>query len=434
MRVAIVGTGIAGMLSAWLLQRGGHDVTVFEADDRIGGHTHTVPVDHDGGHLPVDTGFIVFNDRTYPNFIRMLAALGVAARSTEMSFSMRCEVSGVEWNGLNLDTLFAQRRNLLRPGFLRMALDILRFNRQALTLLDGEGPGPTLGEFLAAGRYSREFAEWYLLPMGGAIWSTPVRGMRDMPVRFFARFFHHHGMLSVHDRPQWRTVVGGSRSYITPLIAPFRDKVRLSSAVTTITRDPAGVTVHSRWGAERFEVVVVAAHGDDALGLLADPSAQERAVLGAFRYQDNLAMLHTDEALMPRRRKVWAAWNYHRLGDPGAPVPVTYNMNILQGFSGARQYLVTLNRAAGIAPEKILRRIAYRHPVFSAAAVAAQQQRHTINGVKRTWFCGAYWGNGFHEDGVVSALAVASEIGVSINFAARDEDAEAPAPVAVGSP
>jgi predicted NAD/FAD-binding protein len=415
MRIAIIGSGISGMLSAWLLHRGGHAVTVFESGRHIGGHTNTLPIEHEGRCHPIDTGFIVFNDRTYPNFIRLLAALGVASRPTPMSFSMRCEVSGVEWNGASLDTLFAQRRNLVRPGFLRMVRDILRFNREALALLGGGGGDElTLGALLERGGYSREFADWYLLPMGGAIWSTPERGMRAMPARFFARFFHHHGMLNVNDRPQWRTVANGSWSYVGPLVAPFRDQVRLMSAVTALTRNEDGVRVRSSAGEERFDAAVVAAHADDALRLLGDASEDERAVLGAFGYQDNLAILHTDTALMPRRRKVWAAWNYHRLADPGAAVPVTYNMNILQGLDATAQFLVTLNREQGIDPGRILARIPYRHPVFSGAAVRAQGRRAAINGVRRTWFCGAYWGNGFHEDGVVSALAVARDFGLDL--------------------
>jgi predicted NAD/FAD-binding protein len=412
-RIAVIGTGISGLVAAWLLHRGGHQVTVFEAGSSIGGHTNTVPVTIDGRTFPVDTGFIVFNDRTYPNFIRLLAHLGVASRASTMSFSVRCEVTGLEWNGANLDTLFAQRRNLLRPGFLRMVRDILRFSREALRLLDDDqdSPGPTLGEYLDVQRYSREFAHWYLLPMGGAIWSTPERVMRDMPARFFVRFFHHHGMLSVADRPQWRTVAGGSSTYIAPLVAGLRSGIRLDAPVLSLVRDPLGVTVTSRFGEERFDGAVVAAHADDALRLLGDPSQAECSVLGAFRYQDNSAILHTDAALLPRRRKVWAAWNYHRLADPDLSVPVTYNMNILQGFAGERQFLLSLNRDSGIDPALIIRRIAYRHPVYSLAAIQAQRRRRDINGRSRTWFCGAYWGNGFHEDGVVSALAVARDFG-----------------------
>jgi predicted NAD/FAD-binding protein len=427
MRIAIIGTGVSGMVSAWLLHQGGHQVTIFESGSYIGGHTNTIPVTVDGTTYPVDTGFIVFNDRTYPNFIRLLEVLGVPSRASMMSFSVRCEVTGLEWNGTNLDTLFAQRRNLVRPGFLRMVRDILRFNREALELLtsDADGPGPTLGEYLDSRRYSTEFEHWYLMPMGGAIWSTPQRVMRSMPARFFVRFFRNHGMLSVNDRPQWRTVVGGSSSYIAPLVRDVRSAIRLDSPVQRLDRDEQGATVVSRWGEERFDAVVVAAHGDVALRLLGDPSEAEREILGAFQYQDNCAILHTDASLLPRRRKVWAAWNYHRLDDPGLPVPVTYSMNILQGFTGERQFLVTLNRDQGIDPRTIIRRIAYRHPVYSMAAIRAQQRRHEINGQRRIWFCGAYWGNGFHEDGVVSALAVARDFKLQMPGSAA---AAAPAP------
>jgi predicted NAD/FAD-binding protein len=414
MRIAVIGTGISGMVSGWLLTRGGHEVTAFEAGSHIGGHTNTVPIEVDGEAYPVDTGFIVYNDRTYPNFIRLLAHLGVAARPTTMSFSVRDDATGLEWNGTNLDTLFAQRRNLLRPAFWRMVRDVLRFGREAPKLLERDDDGATLGEYLDANGYSREFAEWYLLPMGGAIWSAPVGAMRAFPARFFVRFFHHHGMLTVNDRPQWRTVVGGSWSYVAPLVASFRQRIRLDSPVERIARDPAGVTIRSRHGEERFDAVVIAVHADQALRLLADPTPAEREVIGAFRYQPNLAILHTDASIMPRRRKAWAAWNYHRCADPTAPVPVTYDMNILQGLDAPCEFLVTLNRETGIDPAKVLRRIQYHHPEYTVAAVAAQKRLAEVSGVGRTWYCGAYWGNGFHEDGVVSALAVARGFGIAM--------------------
>lgn len=414
MHIAVIGTGISGMVSAWLLTRGGHEVTAFEAGSHIGGHTNTIPVEVDGMAYPVDTGFIVYNDRTYPNFIRLLAHLGVPARPTTMSFSVRDDATGLEWNGTNLDTLFAQRRNLLRPGFWRMVRDVLRFGREAPRLLDREDDRATLGEYLDANGYSREFAEWYLFPMGGAIWSAPVGAMRSFPARFFVRFFHHHGMLTVAGRPQWRTVVGGSWSYVAPLVASFRQRIRLDSPVERVTRHPGGATVRSRHGDERFDAVVIGVHADQALRLLADPTRAEREVLGAFRYQPNLAILHTDDSIMPRRRKAWAAWNYHRCADPAAAVPVTYNMNILQGLDAPCQFLVTLNRETGIDPAKVLRRIRYQHPEYTVAAVAAQKRLAEVSGVDRTWFCGAYWGNGFHEDGVVSALAVARGFGIGM--------------------
>ncbi len=414
MRIAVVGTGISGMVAAWLLSRGGHQITVFEAGSYIGGHTNTVPIEVDGAAYPIDTGFIVFNDRTYPNFIRMLENLGVPARPTTMSFSVRDDATGLEWNGANFDTLFAQRRNLLRPAFWRMVRDILRFGREAPRLLASDDDHTTLGDYLAQNRYSREFAEWYLYPMGGAIWSAPSGAMNAFPARFFVRFFHHHGMLTVDNRPQWRTVAGGSWSYVAPLTASFRERIRLDSPVERITRDAAGALLRSRHGEERYDAVVIAAHADQALRMLGDPSEAERAVLGAFRYQPNLAILHTDHTLMPRRRKAWAAWNYHRSGDPAAPVPVTYNMNILQGLAAPCQFLVTLNRETGIDPAKVLRRISYQHPAYTLEAVAAQRRRTEISGLRRTWFCGAYWGNGFHEDGVVSGLAVARDFGLDL--------------------
>ena len=403
MKIAIVGTGIAGNVVAHRLHRE-HDITVFEAAERIGGHTHTRCVEIGGERHEIDTGFIVFNDWTYPHFVALLGELGVASQPSAMSFSVRNEASGLEYNGATLDTLFAQRRNLLRPSFHRMIRDILRFNREAPALLE-HGAEPALGDYLAAQRYSREFIEDYLVPMGAAIWSTDETRVLAFPARYFVRFFHNHGMLSVDQRPQWRVVRGGSARYVEKLGAPFRERIRLNSPVESMRRSRDGVWVKARGAeAERYDHAFVACHADQALALLGDATPLEREVLGAIPYQENEAVLHTDTALLPRAKRAWAAWNYHVLPSAGARVALTYNMNILQSLESRETFCVTLNRTERIAPERIIERITYHHPLYTPAGVAAQARQREVNGANRTYFCGAYWRYGFHEDGVVSAL------------------------------
>ena len=417
MKIAIIGTGISGLTAAWQLHRE-HDLMVFEANDYIGGHTHTVDVEVGGRSHAVDTGFIVFNDWTYPNFIDLLEQLGVASQPTLMSFSVRCERTGLEYNGENLNTLFAQRRNLFRPSFHRMIRDILRFNREALALLD-DHRDLSLEAWLREGNYSREFSEHYILPMAAAIWSAEPGLMGAMPAQFFVRFFKNHGLLSVNDRPQWRVIRGGSRAYVEPLIAPFRDRIRLNCPVEWVRRHPTHVQVKP-WGGpvERFDEVIIATHSDQALRLLADPTPRERQILGAIPYQENEVVLHTDTRLLPRRQRAWAAWNYHLPAQPRDRVAVTYNMNILQSLDAPETFCVTLNRSDVIDPARILYRTTYHHPVFTEAGVRAQACRDEISGVNRTWYCGAYWSYGFHEDGVNSGLAVARGLLESSRMAA----------------
>jgi predicted NAD/FAD-binding protein len=403
MKIAIIGTGIAGNVTAHRLHRD-HDITVFEAGTHVGGHTHTHSVDVAGARHEIDTGFIVFNDWTYPNFIALLRELGVDSQPSRMSFSVRCERTGLEYNGTSLNTLFAQRRNLLRPSFHRMIRDILRFNREAPRLLEGEGEIP-LADYLEAERYSSQFVDHYLIPMGAAIWSTDPARMLDFPARFFVRFLHNHGMLSVDDRPTWRVIKRGSARYVEKLVAPFRDRIRLGTPVEWIRRLPDRVLVKARGGeAERFDHVFIAAHSDQALRLLADPSRIEREVLGAIPYQENEVVLHTDTRLLPKARRAWAAWNYHLPREDAGRVALTYNMNILQSLAARETLCVTLNRTERIDPAKVIERLTYHHPLFTPAAVAAQRRHAEVNGANRTWFCGAYWRYGFHEDGVVSAL------------------------------
>jgi len=408
-RLAIVGSGVAGLVAAERLCRE-HDVTVFEADDRIGGHTHTVDVETASGPLAIDTGFIVCNDRTYPGFLAMLQRLQVPLRPSTMSFSVRCERTGLEYNGGGFNQLFAQRRNLLRPSFWGMLRDVLRFHRMAPRFAATDA---TLQDVLREGRFGPGFAAHYLVPMMAAIWSAEPQRLLAMPARFFLRFFANHGMLTVADRPTWYTVAGGSRSYLGPLTASFRDRIRLRCPVAAIARDRDGVvvTVAGR-GPERFDGAIVAAHSDQALRLLRDPDAGEREVLGAIPYQENDVVLHTDERLLPRTRRAWAAWNYHLPAVPAPRATVTYCMNILQGLPGPATYNVTLNRTAAIDPAKVLASFVYHHPVFDDAGVRAQARVPEINGKGRVWYCGAWCGFGFHEDAVQAALRVAADFGV----------------------
>lgn len=403
MKIAIIGSGIAGNVVAHRLH-GKHDITVYEAAGRVGGHTHTHSVEQAGRRFEVDTGFIVFNDRTYPNFIALLDELGVASQESSMSFSVRNEASGLEYNGTTLNTLFAQRRNLLRPSFLGMIRDILRFNREAPALLAERGGELPLGELLERGRYGRAFIEHYIVPMGAAIWSTDPASMLEFPARLFVRFLHNHGMLTVNDRPVWRTIRGGSARYVEKLTAPFRERIRLDTPVEWLRRVPGGVIVKARGSdALRFDAAFLACHSDQALALLADPSGAERGVLGAIPYQRNEAVLHTDTRLLPKRRLAWAAWNYHVLPERRGPIALTYNMNILQRLDAPTPLLVTLNRSDAIDPARVIKRITYHHPLFTPSSVAAQARQRELNGAQRTYYCGAWWRNGFHEDGVVSA-------------------------------
>ena len=406
-KIAVIGTGIAGNLAAFRLAPE-HDITVYEADSRIGGHTNTVDVMAGGKRWAVDTGFIVFNNATYPNFIALLDELGVESQDSNMSFSVRNERNGLEYNGASLNALFAQRKNLLRPSFYRMLRDILRFNREAPALLNEPGNTITLGDYLHKNGYSREFIDHYIVPMGAAIWSSAPDGMGAVPAGFFVRFFHNHGLLSVDDRPDWRVIKGGSNSYVEKLVAGHRDRIRLNSPVQWVRRHPEHIEVKAKGaGVERYDQVFLACHSDQALRMLADPTPQERAVLGAIEYQKNEAVLHTDASLMPRRRLAWAAWNYHipaQAAIPEGRVTLTYNMNILQNLQAPMQFCVTLNHRQAIDPEKIIRVINYSHPIFTERAVAAQKRHRDINGARRTYFCGAYWRYGFHEDGVLSAI------------------------------
>ncbi len=417
MKIAIIGTGIAGNVAAYRLRRE-FDITVFEAAGYIGGHTNTVDVFENGRQIPIDTGFIVFNDRTYPNFISLLDEIGQPSQASEMSFSVQSENGGFEYSGSSLNALFAQRSNLFKPSFHRMIRDILRFNDEALKDADQIDATQTLGDYLFDNGYSHEFVGHYLVPMAAAIWSAEPVSVLDMPVKFLVRFFANHGLLQLRDRPVWRVIKGGSREYVRKLVAGHRDRIRLNSPVRAVRRIDDRVEIDSdAGGRELFDYVFFACHSDQALRLLEDPTQDERDVLGAISYQPNEAILHTDDSLMPKRKRAWAAWNYHIPRDPTRHVAVTYSMNILQSLDASKQYCVTLNSDEHIDPGKIIQRIQYEHPIYSRDAVAAQQRQADLN-VDRSFYCGAYWRNGFHEDGVVSALNAVE------HFEKRLDDAE----------
>ncbi len=416
-RVAIVGTGIAGLTTAHLLAPR-FDVTVFEARERLGGHTHTIDVPSARGTTAVDTGFIVFNDRNYPHFTALMDELGVASQPSDMSFSVSCQRTGLEYNGTSANTLFAQRRNLFRPRFLFMLRDILRFAKDARALLATPGDELPLGAFLERHGYSRSFREHYLLPMGAAVWSTSPERMLGFPARLFLRFFEHHGFLDVSGRPQWRTIRGGSREYIGPLSARFANRIRLGAAVEAVRRHDEYVELDVRGcDRERFDHVVLACHSDQALRMLSDASATERMILGAIPYQENRVILHRDAQVMPRTPRAWASWNTTIPQEAAEHVTVSYFMNRLQNLPEDEPFFVTLNPTQPIEDRHVLRELRYDHPLFTPESVAAQARYAEIGGVRRTHFCGAYWRHGFHEDGVWSALRVAADFGEETDHA-----------------
>ena len=412
MKIAIVGTGISGLVAAHHLHRG-HEITVYEAAGRIGGHTHTVAVEDPAGEQAIDTGFIVFNDRNYPNFEALLAELGVAQKPSHMSFSVADGRGGFEFSGTPWG-LFARPSHLVSPTFLRMIGEWRRFNRLAPGLIGMNGTAPSLGDWLEREGFSRHFIERLIVPQASAVWSADPGQMWTFPASFMAEFFENHGMYSLRNRPAWRTVLGGSHTYVDAITAPWLDRVRTAAPVRRIERLPDEVRIEAEGcETESFDRVVIASHSDQALAMLADPSDAEREVLGAIPYQPNEAVLHTDASLMPRRRAAWSSWNYHLADEPPACTTVTYWMNNLQRLRAKRNYFLTLNREEAIDPAKVIRRFTYDHPIYTAAGVAAQARHAEVSGPRRTHFCGAYWGWGFHEDGVVSALRVCEELGAA---------------------
>lgn len=418
MRIAIVGAGVSGLVTAHLLG-GAHDVTVFEAAGYAGGHTNTIRVDTADETHAVDTGFIVFNDRNYPNFERLLQRLGVASQPSTMTFSVSDGHGDFEYNGSSPNGLFAKRAHLVTPWFHRMIADMARFQRSARELVrshaDSRDAGPSLGQWLEQQRFSKPFIDRLIVPQASAVWSADPAQMWTFPARFLAEFFDNHGMLSLRGRPQWRTVSGGSARYVDALLAAFGGRLRVRTPVQTIVRGADHVLVTPRGGdPEPFDEIVMATHSDQALALLGDASDREHELLGAIPYQANEAVLHTDVRMLPRRRRAWASWNYHLLARPDHRTTVTYHMNRLQSLRSSQEFCVTLNRTGDIDPGHVIRTIPYSHPVFTGAGVAAQRRFAEINAHNRTHFCGAYWGWGFHEDGVVSALRVAEHFGARL--------------------
>jgi uncharacterized protein len=410
MRIAIVGTGVSGLVCAHMLHRD-HELVVFEASEEAGGHASTVHVETDTGAYALDTGFVVFNDRNYPGLERLLGELGVATQPSQMSFGVS-DGMDFEYNGSSPNGLFATRSNLITPAFHRMIGDLVRFNRDARRLL-ACGEDPPLGDWLSQQHYSRMFVERLIVPQASAVWSADPAQIWSFPARFLFEFFENHGMLGFRGRPHWRTITGGSRNYVQALIRPWHERLRLSTQVTEVARHPGHVMVSSRGcEPERFDAVVIATHSDQALALLADPGERERELLGAIPYQENEVVLHTDRSLLPRRRRAWASWNYHLGADAPGRCTVTYHMNRLQSLPADREFCVTLNRTEAIDPEQIIRTMQYAHPVFTPAGIAMQVRHYEISGRNRTHYCGAYWGSGFHEDGVSSALRVVRELGV----------------------
>ena len=416
MRIAVVGSGISGLATAWLLNRR-HEVHLFEGRTRLGGHTHTVVHEVEGRRLHLDTGFIVYNEATYPNLTRVFAELGVATRASDMSFSVSCADPDIEFASHGLRGLFAQKSLVFSATYLRLLVDVVRFGRRGRRVLASSAdPDATIGEFLEDGRFSEAFARYYLMPMIAAIWSTGSEQATSYPRDPLLRFLRNHGLLQVTGQPEWRTVVGGSRSYIDPMVRGFRDRIHLGSGVTTIVRGSDEVEIRLENGStHRFDHVVIAVHADQALAMLAEPTPLESDLLGSWSYSANDTWLHTDASLMPRRRSAWASWNYLVSGgdDPRDRVSMSYHLNRLQGLAEEREYLVTLNPEREPEPRSVIRRMTYSHPVYTRESVATQSELSRLNGRNRTHFCGAYFGNGFHEDGLNSAIAVADGLGVA---------------------
>jgi hypothetical protein len=430
MRIAVIGAGISGLSAAWLLGKA-HDVVLFEAAPRLGGHANTVRLDGDGASIAVDTGFIVYNEATYPNFIALMEHLGVATQPTEMSFAVSLDGGRLEYSGTSVAGLFAQRSNLVRPRFWAMLQDIARFYRNASNdVLTGDSVDVSLGDYLAAGRYGTAFRDDHLLPMAAAIWSAPCAEILSYPAAAFLRFHHNHGLLQLTDRPVWRTVIGGSAVYVQRLRDAFSGTVRTDTPVRQVSRGPNEVVLLGDGWSERFDAVVFATHADQTLAMLADPATAESEALGAFRYSRNRAVLHGDTSLMPRRRRAWASWNH--IGDrsrPEASCAVTYWMNRLQALPVDRPLFVTLNPPDMPREDTILHEETYEHPLFDAAALDAQARLWSLQGVRRSWFCGAYFGSGFHEDGLQAGLAVAEALGgMRRPWCVQDESGRIPMP------
>jgi predicted NAD/FAD-binding protein len=414
MKIAIIGSGISGLTASYLLNKK-HEITLFEKNDYIGGHTHTHDITIGEQTFNVDSGFIVYNEKTYPNFIRLLDILNVERQKTTMGFSVKSEQKNIEYAGNSLKSVFAQKRNYFRPSFLRMLTDIISFNKKAKADLS-ISPQVTLGQYLDQNSFSQAFIKHYIIPMGAAIWSTTAKLMMDMPALFFIRFFYNHGLLQIKDRSGWWVIKDGSKEYVKKIIETFKERIRMGSEINKIKRSSGKILItHTAKGEEEtFDAVVIGTHSNQALKLLSDPTEEEQAILGAIPYQTNSALLHTDTSILPKRKLAWASWNYYLDQDEQKPVILTYNMNILQRLDCDETFCVTLNSNDLIDQNKIIKELNYEHPLFTHESVKAQARKNEISGVNNTYYCGAYWRNGFHEDGVVSALDVCKSFGIEL--------------------
>ena len=415
MKIAIIGSGISGLTSAYLLNRN-HDITVFEANDYIGGHTHTHNIKIKDKENAVDTGFIVYNERTYPNFIKLLDTLGVERQLSTMGFSVKSASEDYEYAGESLNSLFAKRSNIFRLGFLRMLYEMYRFGKKSDSTGLGLDVSITLGTYLRSENYSNEFINYFIIPMGAAIWSTPANKVLDMPAYFFIKFFYNHGMLEIINRPKWWVIKDGSSAYIKKIIKGFESKINLSSPIRTVSRLDNGIEIETANSKKplMFDAVVFATHSDQALGMLKDPTEKEKDILSSIPYQKNEVLLHTDSSVLPKRKLAWASWNYQLDSNPESPVVLTYNMNILQSLDCDETFCVTLNDHQSVDKSKVLKKITYHHPLFTVKGIEAQKRKLEISGVNNTYYCGAYWHNGFHEDGVASAIEVCKNFGEQI--------------------
>ena len=415
MKIAIIGSGISGLTSAYLLNRN-HDITVFEANDYIGGHTHTHNIKIKDKEYAVDTGFIVYNERTYPNFIKLLDTLGVERQLSTMGFSVKSASEDYEYAGESLNSLFAKRSNIFRLGFLRMLYEMYRFGKKSDSTGLGLDVSITLGTYLRSENYSNEFINYFIIPMGAAIWSTPANKVLDMPAYFFIKFFYNHGMLEIINRPKWWVIKDGSSAYIKKIIKGFESKINLSSPIRTVSRLDNGIEIETANSKKplMFDAVVFATHSDQALGMLKDPTEKEKDILSSIPYQKNEVLLHTDSSVLPKRKLAWASWNYQLDSNPESPVVLTYNMNILQSLDCDETFCVTLNDHQSVDKSKVLKKITYHHPLFTVKGIEAQKRKLEISGVNNTYYCGAYWHNGFHEDGVASAIEVCKYFGEQI--------------------
>ena len=416
MKIAIIGSGISGLTCAYMLNRK-DDITIFEKNDYIGGHTHTHEIEYSGRKWNIDSGFIVYNERTYPNFINILDRLGVERQLTRMGFSVKSEKNDLEYAGHSLNGLFAQRSNLFRPSFIRMLRSMWRFNSEARSDLKGLDSETTLGEYLKSNGYPEEFIQHFIIPIGAAIWSTVPNQMMDMPAIFFIRFFENHGMLQIVDRPNWWVITGGSKRYVEKMVDGFENKIRLSSPVKNVKREGGSITV--QFGAnslesENFDSVIFATHSNQSLAMLDAPTKAEIEILSAIKYQKNDALLHYDDSILPKRKNAWSSWNYLLDEDQSKAVALTYNMNILQSLKSDRTFCVSLNSGNLVDESKVIKELSYDHPLFTTSSINAQSRKHEISGKNNTYYCGAYWRNGFHEDGVMSALDVCKDFGESL--------------------